>query len=151
MGVLRPQALDRYSRIRGDLAPRERLHLDALVVTIDSGIEKPSSTVLCHADLQPQHILSDSVTGTLTGLIDLGEVAIQDPAADFFGLWDYGRDFVERTLRAYCASDPGGMLCRSRKTYIGRRLLELYWGTTLDDRRALERGRRLLQLSARVT
>lgn len=57
---------------------------------------------LIHQDLAGEHILYAPARGTITGIIDWGDVAIGDPAIDFTGLLAaYGEDFTERVLAQY--------------------------------------------------
>lgn len=59
------------------------------------------SPVLAHNDLWHKHIYIDPDTGVLSGVIDWGDVAITDPAWDFFGFWAYGEPFVDSVLAYY--------------------------------------------------
>lgn len=58
--------------------------------------------VLIHRDLSSDHMLYDTGSGTLAGIIDWGDASIGDPALDFVGvLSEYGRAFTEATLADY--------------------------------------------------
>ena len=60
-----------------------------------------AAAVLLHGDLSPEHVLIDS-EGTVTGIIDFGDVAIGDPAWDFVYLYaDYGAEFLRFAAQAY--------------------------------------------------
>lgn len=68
----------------------------------------PFTPTLIHRDLWLHHLLCDPKQGTLSGVIDWGEVAIGDPALDFMGLYvRWGRERIEeiRSL-AKLAPDP---------------------------------------------
>ncbi len=57
---------------------------------------------LIHCDLACEHILCDPKRGTLTGVIDWGDVTIGDPAMDFVGLHNgHGRKFTDLVLSEY--------------------------------------------------
>lgn len=57
---------------------------------------------LVHRDLNSEHVLFDSATGQLTGVIDWGDAAIDDPAVDFAGIRSQlGDDFARQMLAAY--------------------------------------------------
>jgi aminoglycoside 2''-phosphotransferase len=61
-----------------------------------------SSATLVHGDLAPDHLLWHRERGELTGILDFGNLAWDDPAVDFIQVADcYGRDFVSRVLAAY--------------------------------------------------
>ena len=61
--------------------------------------------VLAHRDLSGDHILVDLASGTISGIIDWGDVEIGDPAIDFTGLLDdYGADFARLALAHYGGS-----------------------------------------------
>jgi aminoglycoside 2''-phosphotransferase len=57
---------------------------------------------LVHRDLVAEHVLVDTATGHLTGVIDWGDAGIDDPAVDFAGVWrQLGEDFAHQMLAAY--------------------------------------------------
>ncbi|HEV2237051.1 MAG TPA: phosphotransferase [Ktedonobacterales bacterium] len=57
---------------------------------------------LVHRDLNTEHVLFDPATGRLTGVIDWGDAAIDDPAVDFAGLRrELGDEFARQMLAAY--------------------------------------------------
>ena len=61
----------------------------------------PPEPVLLHGDLSPEHVLADA-DGTVTGVIDFGDIAVGDPAWDFVYLYaDYGVEFLEIAVHAY--------------------------------------------------
>ena len=64
-------------------------------------IDHDFSPVLAHADLWCKHIYHDPRTGKLTGIIDWGDIAITDPAKDFYGFWVYGEAFLDDVLSHY--------------------------------------------------
>ncbi|HEU5368459.1 MAG TPA: phosphotransferase, partial [Ktedonobacterales bacterium] len=58
--------------------------------------------VLIHRDLSSAHILYDTASSALAGIIDWGDAWIGDPALDFVGLLsEYGHEFTEATLAGY--------------------------------------------------
>ena len=70
---------------------------------------------LAHTDLWPEHVLVDDRSGTVSGVIDWGDVTICDPAVDFaaLGTW-YGQRWVGSVLRHYPLETDPGMLLRAR-------------------------------------
>jgi aminoglycoside phosphotransferase (APT) family kinase protein len=72
-------------------------------------------SALIHHDLAGEHILYDPQRGTISGIIDWGDLAIGDPAIDFTGLLDaYGEEFVERVLACYPGQVGAGFRARMR-------------------------------------
>ncbi len=67
----------------------------------------PSCVV--HADLKQEHILFDEEKCVLSGIIDFGDVHIDDPAVDFASLLQYGSNFAEDALCAYEGSVDEGL------------------------------------------
>jgi aminoglycoside phosphotransferase (APT) family kinase protein len=57
--------------------------------------------VVIHNDLYPAHILMAPNKKSLTGIIDFGDICIDDPALDFCELWIYGRKFVLDVYKYY--------------------------------------------------
>lgn len=54
-----------------------------------------------HDDFWHKHIYHDPDSGSISGIIDWGDVCIKDPAKDFYGLWTYGESFVDDVLSHY--------------------------------------------------
>jgi len=59
----------------------------------------PSCVV--HADLKEEHILFNEDKGVISGVIDFGDVHIDDPAVDFASLVQYRGNCAENALKAY--------------------------------------------------
>lgn len=57
--------------------------------------------VVTHNDITSQHILFDRKKEKLLGIIDFGDLAIGDPATDFFRLHIYPKNFVKEIQLAY--------------------------------------------------
>lgn len=84
-------------------------------------LEQPALTtpepVLLHGDLSPEHVLADA-DGTVTGIIDFGDVAVGDPAWDFVYLYaDYGIEFLEVAALAYAPASPANFAERLFNLY----------------------------------
>ncbi|HEX2252557.1 MAG TPA: phosphotransferase [Thermoanaerobaculia bacterium] len=72
-----------------------------------------SSAGLVHGDLAPEHVLFCRERGEVTGILDFGNLAWDDPAIDFIQLADcYGPGFLARVLAAY--DHPGAVLLRRK-------------------------------------
>lgn len=80
--------------------------------------EYPGPARFIHDDLQPEHIIVDTDTGRLSGVIDWGP-ALGDPAQDFsFLVATWGREFTDMVLDAYQGSVDSGFL--PRVLFLGR-------------------------------
>lgn len=63
---------------------------------------KPVIQTVIHADFTHKHILFDATQKKLTGIIDIGDAHIDDPAFDFAGLYhDYGHAFTYEVYKRY--------------------------------------------------
>ena len=101
---------------------------------------RESIRVLCHRDFRVEHLLVDEV-GELAGLLDLGEVGVDDPAVDLAFLHgELGEELVAQICSAMKTADPG--LSAAARTFYGLwPLLELAPGgeTWGDPTTALKR------------
>ena len=61
---------------------------------------------LLHGDLSPDHVLFDAKTGSVSGIIDFGDMMIGDPARDLLWIYeDYGLDFLARLWPVFHVAD----------------------------------------------
>ncbi|MDP4001293.1 MAG: aminoglycoside phosphotransferase family protein [bacterium] len=74
---------------------------------------KFSIRVFTHRDFYPHHILIKKNKKSIAGVIDFGDVKIDDPAIDFAELWVYGRKFVEQIYDYYKGPKDRKFLKRS--------------------------------------
>jgi aminoglycoside 2''-phosphotransferase len=99
------------------------------------------TTTLVHRDLNVEHVLFDLATGRLTGVIDWGDAAIDDPAVDFAALrGELGDEFARQMLAAYphAADDT---LFRRMDFYAGMEPFhELHFGQLEGDAAHIARG-----------
>lgn len=115
----------RLERIRNIVYPiipkKEQEWIDLLFqkyLTITQ--EVPFKQVVIHGDIAPEHILFDTNTKIITGIIDFGDVEISDPAFDFFHLsYFYGEDFLKQVYKHYKLPQDVGFDER-RKFYHNR-------------------------------
>lgn len=94
------------------------------------GVDHAYSPVLAHDDLWCKHIYHDPRTGKLTGIIDWGDIAITDPAKDFYGFWVYGEAFLDDVLSHYDKAQD--LKDRSFEHFWG--IAVRIWFDTLDGR-----------------
>ncbi|GHO48172.1 phosphotransferase family protein [Ktedonospora formicarum] len=97
--------------------------------------------VLIHRDLGCEHIFCDPERGTVTGVIDWGDVSIGDAALDFVGLhWGHGWAFVELVLAHY-KSLPDATFWRRMDFYLRYApYSELLYGVYSQKSDFIERG-----------
>ena len=70
---------------------------------------------LVHSDLWAEHILVDSRSGRVSGIIDWGDAVIGDPAIDFACLYAwYGESWLENVLAHYTGKLDAEVISRSR-------------------------------------
>ena len=70
---------------------------------------------LVHSDLWALHILVDSRSGRVSGIIDWGDAVIGDPAIDFACLYTwYGESWLENVLEHYTGQLDAEVISRSR-------------------------------------
>ncbi len=70
---------------------------------------------LVHNDLWAEHILVDSRSGRVSGVIDWGDTVIGDPAIDFACLYTwYGKSWLENVLAHYTGKLDAEVISRSR-------------------------------------
>jgi len=99
---------------------------------------------LLHRDLSSDHILFDSSTGDLTGVIDWGDSCIGDPAFDYTGLLaDYGPAFA-REVQGLKA-DPGEYLGRAGFYARHMGVYRVQYGLDVGDEAHVEAGLRQLE------
>ncbi len=83
---------------------------------LDDSIKKVRCRVLAHNDLTGEHILWDGQNKRM-GVIDFSDRCWSDPAADFAGIMEYGRDFVKRVYDLYMCRKDEGLLHRAELYY----------------------------------
>ena len=82
-----------------------------------SHVDDAYTPCFIHCDLYVDHIFTDNRHSKITGIIDFGDRAIFDPAIDFSGLWDYGREFVRNVYAQYTGPKDQTFLKRSWLRY----------------------------------
>lgn len=116
--VTRERWLDIYSRIKKTVYPLLWKHQVAWAEQLfNRMLADPLSfdfkPTLIHGDLRPYHILIDSQTNEITGVIDFGVAGIGDPALDIGTLINtYGESFVAKMMKSYPSLDE--LLPRAR-------------------------------------
>jgi len=81
------------------LTRRARLSVESL---FDEFFNMEFQKVVVHGDFNSDHILFDNATSAITGIIDFGDLTIEDPATDLHGVYDeFGHSFFEKLLSHY--------------------------------------------------
>lgn len=99
-----------FERVASDFAAADRDLISSFLAGPPP--ERPEQIVFCHNDLGAEHVLLDSESGALAGVIDWSDAVHDDPARDFALVWaDLGWDIIEGVLAAYVRGggvvDPG--------------------------------------------
>lgn len=82
-----------------------RRRVEAAVSVLEARSEH---RVLCHRDCRTEHLIVDDQSGEIVGLLDLGEVGIDDPAVDLAFLHgELGADIVADICAAMNTADEG--------------------------------------------
>jgi aminoglycoside phosphotransferase (APT) family kinase protein len=96
---LRDEALADLSRVgEADAAAPVEVWRAFLDAAPDGG--RARGAVLLHNDFAAEHLLFDSASRAITGVIDWSDVAIGDPAFDFAGLFHWGGAAFARAVAA---------------------------------------------------
>lgn len=92
---------DLKNELYPDLPSAQRRIIDARFNTyLNDAALFPASRALVHNDLSTDHILCDPVSGLPQGIIDFGDVAVNDPDVDLKCLYEeMGPYFIQQLLR----------------------------------------------------
>ena len=125
---------DLWEPVKNDLSTRTRelAHEYFVSYFLEAGNEKIETTI-CHGDLHPNHILYDADTHSISGIIDFGNICLNDPAIDF-NLFErlYGDEALISILQFYNRSIEPNF--RKRITFQNRKRLfdAIFRARTLD-------------------
>jgi aminoglycoside phosphotransferase (APT) family kinase protein len=134
LAALSAMAQERLRAVWGAVPAPERERL--LAVLTDVPASYPGEPVLCHADLAPEHLLSDEAGGSLLGVIDFGDLLLGDPAIDLSGAYLLGgAGALAAALRAYPRAVDAGLHGRTRLFAASRIAEDLIYG--IQDQRPL--------------
>jgi aminoglycoside 2''-phosphotransferase len=82
---------------------------------------------IIHGDLSGDHMLLDTKQKRLSGIIDLADAAIGDPAHDFSFFWNYGDEVAKAVYQIYGLRKDKKLLERSEWYYIRYAIDRLYF------------------------
>ena len=113
----RDEAAGNYAIVAANIPAARRGAVEAFLGTAPPDPGGP--LVFSHNDLGVEHVLIDSSTGAVTGVIDWSDAALVDPAYDFGLLYrDLGPAALDLALNSYQADDTNAL--RQRAVYYAR-------------------------------
>ncbi len=102
---------------------------------------------LVHSDLWAEHILVDTHSGGVSGIIDWGDTFIGDPAIDFACLYTwYGEDWLENVLTHYTIKLDAEVISRARFLATCVAIHNITLGRDMGRTKWVEAGYAALQL-----
>lgn len=102
---------------------------------------------LAHSDLYAEHILIDTCSGEVSGVIDWGDAVIADPAIDFACLYAwYGESWLEKVLGHYTGTLDAEVISRSRYLMACRAIHNITLGRDMGHVQWVEDGYATLEL-----
>jgi len=102
---------------------------------------------LVHSDLWAEHILVDTHSGVVSGIIDWGDTFIGDPAIDFACLYTwYGEGWLENVLTHYTIKLDSELISRARYLATCLAIHSITLGRDLGRAQWVEAGNAALQL-----
>ncbi|WP_083939178.1 phosphotransferase family protein [Deinococcus apachensis] len=107
---------------------------DALARHLEAIVKSAQPLVLLHGEVSGDHVLHDSRTGRVTGIIDWNGMVVGRPARDFLYLYEqYGREFVTDLLREYGRLPLEDTLRELHFLHVWHTLLRLLWAAEHGD------------------
>ncbi len=108
----------------------------------------PSTPALLHNDLAAEHILFDSTTQAVTGIIDWSDIAVGDRSVDFAGVFHWGGEaFINAVLATYDGPIDDCVAPRARFIAACRGVGDVTFGLETDRREYIAAGIRALELA----
>jgi aminoglycoside 2''-phosphotransferase len=150
-----PEARDLVARSR-DKSREQLKRLNGLDLNLgvlrrylenDTPVSFQGSPSLVHNDLWAEHVLVDTRSGGVSGVIDWADAVIGDPAIDFACLYTwYGESWLESILAHYTGKLDGGVLSRSRYLAMCQAIHSITLGREMDRVQWIEAGYAALEL-----
>jgi aminoglycoside phosphotransferase (APT) family kinase protein len=113
----RDEAAGNYAAVVREIPAARRGAVEAFLGTAPP--RRGGPLVFSHNDLGIEHVLIDSSTRAITGVIDWSDAALTDPAYDFGLLYrDLGPTALDLALDAYQADDVAAL--RQRAVFYAR-------------------------------
>lgn len=113
----RDEAASNYATVVAEIPAARRGAVEAFLGTAPPRRSGP--LVFSHNDLGIEHVLIDSSTGAITGIIDWSDAALADPAYDFGLLYrDLGPAALDLALNTYQANEATAL--RQRAVFYAR-------------------------------
>lgn len=96
--------------------------------------KNPTKKTICHADFHPNHILFNTSSKHIAGIIDFGRICVNDPAIDFNLIERiFGQNALDTILKHYTHTVPENF--RQRITFQNRRRLfaAFFYANSIGD------------------
>jgi aminoglycoside phosphotransferase (APT) family kinase protein len=101
---------------------------------------------LVHNDLWADHVLIDSRSGGVAGIIDWGDTSIGDPAVDFAGLYTWhGESWLKRVLESYPGALDSELITRAHYLATCLAIHNVALGQAISRPEWIEAGERVLR------
>jgi aminoglycoside phosphotransferase (APT) family kinase protein len=108
----------------------------------------PSCFAVVHNDLAAEHVLVDSASRSVTGIIDWSDVAVGDRAIDVAGMCHWGgAEFLETVLSEYDGTIDDGLRARARYFAACRGVLDVAFGIERDRPEYVNGGLRAIAMT----
>jgi len=139
-GAYHPAQRDLPGRVRDLMPAADIARLDDIFARYEQD-HRPerASLALLHSDLKPEHVLYDTVTHRVTGVLDWGDVALGDPDFDLAVIAIFfGDEFLARLLDHLPTRDRDTVFAKARFFTTVRWLQDVLYDVELDGPRAAE-------------
>ncbi len=137
---------DFFDVVRANMLPLFSAHEQAAIVAfwsryLDDDTCFAFTSTLVHRDINTDHVLFDPTSGKLTGIIDWGDAAIDDPAVDFAGVRRQLGDEVAQQMLAAYQHQLDSTFLRRMDFYAGMEPFhEIHFGQLSEDAEHLAHG-----------
>lgn len=131
---IRTEAIAALPRIGTLVSPAHVEHVRTYLEELRPLPAAPWPRSLVHQDLGAEHVLLDASGTRLTGVIDWGDVSIDDPSIDFAGLYAWGGEpFVRAVLQHYRGPVDARVLERVRPWATFKNIQDIQFGLDIDQ------------------
>jgi aminoglycoside 2''-phosphotransferase len=139
-GAYHPAQRDLPGRLRDLMPAADIARLDDIFTRYEQD-HRPerAALALLHSDLRPDHVLHDSVTQRVTGVLDWGDVALGDPDFDLAVIaMFFGDEFLARLLDDLPARDHDTVFAKARFFTTVRWLQDVLYDVRRDGPHAAD-------------
>ena len=139
-GAYHPAQRDLPGRVRDLMPAADIARLGDIFARYERDHRRERAALaLLHSDLKPAHVLYDSVTQCVTGVLDWGDVALGDPDFDLAVIaMFFGDEFLARLLEHLPVRDPDTVFAKARFFTTVRWLQDILYDVEVDGPHAAE-------------